>query len=112
MKPKTFTMKIPKLDKATEKEFDEKFGYCGKCKEAGLYGLALCSKCKIADLIESLNIKQFLAQKLAQQKTNTIKEVEEKIRLRMMEEVNTPIKERKNGWDILKEVRDILNKLK
>ena len=37
-------------------------------------------------------------------------EIIEKIRLRMLKEANTPLNERKSGWDILKEVRDLIKR--
>lgn len=39
------------------------------------------------------------------------KAVEEVIRQRMEEEVNTSLSKRKNGWDILIEVKEALNKV-
>lgn len=61
-------------------------------------------------LLDEDRIAQIFAL-IDKQKSDTIKEVKEKIRLRMIKEANTPLKERKNGWDILREVQDILDKL-
>jgi hypothetical protein len=98
----TKTFKMYKLDKDVEREFDN-------------FMLEEYGKWKIG----RTEAKQFLASKLAEQKSNILKEVgvsiyciRKRIRLRMIKEANTPLKERKNGWDILKEVQDILNKIK
>lgn len=57
---KTFTMKIPKLDKKIERELKEKFGR--KNKETG----KIEKKWFIKDYITLQDLEQFLAQKLAQ----------------------------------------------
>ena len=49
-------------------------------------------------------IERFWLSKLQTQK----QELLEKIRLRMIEEANTPLKERKSGWRILKEVKNFI----
>ena len=56
--------------------------------------------------IPYLECKSFVKTLLASQKSEWVREAQELIRLRMIKEADTPLTERKSGWDILIEVRD------
>ena len=53
-----------------------------------------------------------LDQLLDKYRDDIVGEIDEKLRLRMLKEADIPLNERKNGWDILKEIRNLIQNLK
>ena len=87
-----------------ESRFDKKFTYN---KEGYTWGFGIDTEKE-----QVIKIKSFITQGLAKERERIITEIDRKVVDQMIKYANTPLKERKNAYDELYEVRKILDKEK